>query len=69
MDRDDSRYDYDEGAGWSTDLKARTAQSRYEKAGDYSRVNPGLGSNARGDSKRHREWECDQPNGYACNQV
>ena len=58
MSRDDSRYDHNEGSGGATDLKARTAQSRYKKAGYDGRVNPCLRGDARRDPKRHSQREC-----------
>ena len=61
MGCDYARHDYDERPSWATYLKPRTAQSRYEKAGDYGRVNPSLRSDAGGDPNAIAKGRATKP--------
>ena len=60
---DDAGDDDDEGAGRTADLDARAAERRDDEAGDDRAVDAGLGREAGGNRKRHRQRQRDQPDG------
>src|SRR5215468_1671607 len=69
MGCDYSRHNHYECTSRTTDLKARTSQSRNKKASDDRRVNTRLRGDPGGDPKRHCEWERHQPHRQTSNQI
>jgi len=65
--RDDAGHDDDEGA--PADLHARPAERGNKEARDDGGVNACLGLCAGGDTKGHRQWQRDQANGDAGDEV